>query len=111
MNSRFAFSVASLRFTLKLRATGAFLKKGHQDNAIFVTNLFCEDNFRFKFILRLLECKIYFAIIGVQNLFCDYWSAKFILRLLECKIYFAIIGVQNLFCDYWSACYFASVQI
>ncbi|RKZ49385.1 MAG: hypothetical protein DRR00_17620 [Candidatus Parabeggiatoa sp. nov. 3] len=38
-----------------------------------------------KFILRLLECKIYFASIGVQNLFCGYWSAKFILRLLECK--------------------------
>ncbi|RKZ42240.1 MAG: hypothetical protein DRR00_31085 [Candidatus Parabeggiatoa sp. nov. 3] len=49
-----------------------------------------------KFILRLL-------VIGVQNLFCCYWSAKFILLLLECKIYFAVIGVQNLFCCYWSA--------
>jgi len=27
---------------------------------------------------------------------CD-WSAKFILRTLECKIYFADIEVQNLF--------------
>jgi len=62
-----------------------------------------------KFILRELECKIYFAKFGVQNLFCKDWSAKFILRSLECKIYFAIdwsakfilqlIGVQNLFCN------------
>ncbi|RKZ54508.1 MAG: hypothetical protein DRR16_08020 [Candidatus Parabeggiatoa sp. nov. 3] len=44
-------------------------------------------------ILRLLECKIYFAAIGVQNLFCGYWNA----------CYFAVIGVQNLFCGYWSA--------
>jgi len=35
----------------------------------------------------------------VSNLFCDGWSAKFILRWLECKIYFAMAGVQNLFCD------------
>jgi len=35
---------------------------------------------RCKFILRFLECKIYFAVFGVQNLFCGFWSAKFILR-------------------------------
>jgi len=40
-----------------------------------------------------LEYKIYFAVIGVQNLFCRDWSAKFILRFLL-QIYFAI---------YWSA--------
>jgi len=34
--------------------------------------------------------QIYFAFVGVQNLFCFRWSAKFILRLLECKIYFAM---------------------
>jgi len=34
----------------------------------------------------------------VPNLFCDGWSAKFILQRLECKIYFAKAGVQNLFC-------------
>ena len=54
----------------------------------FRSNLFC-GCWSAKFILRLLECKIYFAVVGVQNLFCDCWSAKFILRLLECKIYFA----------------------
>ena len=37
----------------------------------------------------------------MQNSFCSYWSAKFILQLLECKIYFAAIGVQNLFCSYF----------
>ncbi|RKZ49252.1 MAG: hypothetical protein DRR16_11930 [Candidatus Parabeggiatoa sp. nov. 3] len=37
----------------------------------------------------------------MQNLFCSYWSAKFILQLLECKIHFAAIGVQNLFCSYF----------
>jgi len=51
----------------------------------------------------VLSFQIYFAIIGVQNLFCR--SAKFI--LLECKIYFTFVpnlfcwNVQNLFC--WSA--------
>jgi len=68
--------------------------------AIFVPNLFC--SWSAKFIL-LLECKIYFASFGVQNLFCFFWSAKFILLLLECKIYFASFGVQNLFCSSWSA--------
>ncbi|EDN72736.1 hypothetical protein BGS_1288 [Beggiatoa sp. SS] len=37
-------------------------------------------DFSAKFILRFLECKIYFAVFGVQNLFCGFWSAKFILR-------------------------------
>ncbi|RKZ49305.1 MAG: hypothetical protein DRR16_33635 [Candidatus Parabeggiatoa sp. nov. 3] len=30
----------------------------------------------------------------MQNLFCIGWSAKFILRQLECKIYFAFFGMH-----------------
>jgi len=41
------------------------------------------------FILRFLECKIYFAV---------FLRSKFILRFLECKI--AVFGVQNLFCGF-----------
>ena len=56
----------------------------------------------------LFSFQIYFAIDGVQNLFCNF-RFKFILQLMECKIYFAIdfrskfilqlIFVQNLFCN------------
>ncbi|RKZ45937.1 MAG: hypothetical protein DRR16_15630 [Candidatus Parabeggiatoa sp. nov. 3] len=44
-----------------------------------------------KFILRFLECKIYFASFGMPV----------ILRLLECL----------LFCVFWNACYFASLLL
>ena len=54
---------------------GAFPKKGS----------LLRLSFRSKFILRLLECKIYFASFGVQNLFCD-----------------GTLGVQNLFCIIFS---------
>jgi len=41
--------------------------------------------------------------VFVPNLFCGYFRAKFILRLLECKIYFAVIFVPVILrCDaFW----------
>jgi hypothetical protein len=50
-----------------------------------------------KFILGCWESKIYFGVLGVQNLFWGVGSPKFILGCWESKIYFGVLGVQNLF--------------